>query len=78
MRGGCVGLDSPQRFHHTPRPKARTINSSVNSDESAAKLFTNLSGFLISCPMPAMSCPSAAIFWARTRLACAVCNSRKG
>ena len=39
-------------------------------------MLTKLSGFLISCAMPAVSCPSAAIFCAWTRLACAICNSR--
>src|SRR5215831_17210422 len=53
-----------------------SFNSSVNSDETAAKLFTKLSAFLISCAMPAVSCPSAAIFCAWTRLACAACKSR--
>ena len=46
------------------------------STETAEKLLTKLSGFLISCAMPAVSWPSAAIFCVWTRRSCAVCKSR--
>ena len=39
-----------------------SCNSSINSVEMAEKLFTKLSGFLISCAMPAVSWPSEASF----------------
>src|SRR5262249_28904601 len=52
-----------------------SFSSSNSSPDSSAKLLTKLSGFLISCAIPAVSWPSAAIFCAWTRLACVVCNS---
>src|SRR6266404_4273365 len=50
-------------------------NSSTNSWESAEKLLTKFSGFLISCAMPAVSCPSEASFCVWTRRSWAVRNS---
>src|SRR6516162_7510216 len=52
-----------------------SFSSSNSSLDSSAKLLTKLSGFLISWAIPAVSWPSAAIFWACNRLACAACNS---
>ena len=58
------------------REQLPSIRSS-SSTERAAKLLTKLSGFLISCAMPAVSWPSEAIFSAWIRLAWAVFSSRK-
>ena len=41
---------------------ALSFSSSSSSIESPAKLLTKFSGFLISCAIPAVSWPSAAIF----------------
>ncbi len=41
---------------------AVSFSSSSNSTERSAKLLTKLSGFFISWAMPAVNCPSAAIF----------------
>ena len=43
-------------------PLSASCNSSISSAESAEKLLTKLSGFLISCAMPAVSWPSEASF----------------
>ena len=52
-----------------PPPGCRFLQLvSSNSPDSSANLLTKLSGFLISCAMPAVSWPSAAIFWAWNRL----------
>src|SRR5262249_51400199 len=45
-----------------------SFNSSSNSTERSAKLFTKLSGFLISWAMPAVNWPREAIFSAWIRL----------
>ena len=50
-------------------------NSSISSTESAEKLLTKLSGFLISWAMPAVSWPSEASFSVCTRRSCAVRRS---
>ena len=47
----------------------------MSSTETAEKLLTKLSGFLISCAMPAVSCPSEASFSVCTRRSCAVRKS---
>ena len=49
-----------------------SCNSSISSAEIAEKLLTKLSGFLISCAMPAVSWPSEASFSVCTRRSCAV------
>ena len=54
-----------------------SFNSSVSSAESAAKLLTKLSGFLISCAMPAVSWPSEASFSVCTSRSCAVRRSSR-
>src|SRR6516225_3657287 len=48
-----------------------SFSSCNSSPDSSAKLFTKLSGFLISCAIPAVNWPRAAIFCACSRLACA-------
>ena len=50
-------------------------NSSISSTETAEKLLTKFSGFLISCAMPAVSWPSEASFSVCTKRSCAVCKS---
>ena len=47
----------------------------MSSTEIAEKLLTKLSGFLISCAMPAVSWPSEASFSVCTRRSCAVRRS---
>ena len=47
----------------------------MSSTETAEKLLTKLSGFLISCAMPAVSWPSEASFSVWTRRSCAVRKS---
>ena len=47
----------------------------MSSTETAEKLLTKLSGFLISCAMPAVSWPSEASFSVCTRRSCAVRKS---
>ena len=57
------------RLSRAPAPRR---NSSISSTEMAEKLLTKLSGFLISCAMPAVSWPSEASFWVWTRRSCVV------
>ena len=52
-----------------------SCNSSISSAETPEKLLTKLSGFLISCAMPAVNCPSDASFSVCTRRSCAVRGS---
>ena len=47
----------------------------MSSTETAEKLLTKLSGFLISCAIPAVNCPSEASFSVWTRRSCAVRKS---
>ena len=47
----------------------------MSSTETAEKLLTKLSGFLISCAMPAVSWPSEASFSVWTRRSCAARKS---
>ena len=47
----------------------------MSSTETAEKLLTKLSGFLISCAIPAVSWPSEASFSVWTRRSCAVRKS---
>ena len=54
---------------------AVSFSSSSSSIDSVAKLLTKLSGFLISCAIPAVSCPSEAIFAEWIILACAAFSS---
>ena len=56
-------------------PASASRNSSISSTEIAEKLLTKLSGFLISCAMPAVSWPSEASFSVWTSRSCAVRNS---
>src|SRR5262249_5851578 len=53
---------SARAFWSIVKPFTASCNSSINSLESPAKLLTKLSGFLISCGMPAVSWPSEASF----------------
>src|SRR6266481_5907267 len=73
----AISLISARSFVSRLAPASASRNSSISSTETAEKLLTKLSGFLISCAMPAVSWPSAAIFCAWNRLACAVCKSRE-
>ena len=52
-----------------------SLSSSMSSIESAAKLLTKLSGFLISCAMPAVSWPSEASFSVWISRSCAALSS---
>ena len=52
-----------------------SCSSSISSVETAEKLLTKLSGFLISCAMPAVNWPSEASFSVWTRRSCAVRRS---
>ena len=56
-------------------PPSASRNSSISSTETAEKLLTKLSGFLISCAMPAVSWPSEASFSVWTRRSWAVRKS---
>src|SRR5207249_1117818 len=56
-------------------PARASRSSSISSAETAEKLLTKLSGFLISCAMPAVSCPSEASFSVCTRRSCAARRS---
>ena len=47
----------------------------MSSTETAEKLLTKLSGFLISCAIPAVNWPSEASFSVWTRRSCAVRKS---
>ena len=58
---------------HAPCSASR--NSSMSSTETAEKLLTKLSGFLISWAMPAVNWPSEASFSVCTRRSCAVRKS---
>src|SRR3984893_14488814 len=65
-----VSVSSPnsaRRLSSSATALSPSANSSTSSTESPEKLFTKLSGFLISCAMPAVSCPSEASFsvWIR-------------
>ena len=53
----------------------RILSSSMSSIESAAKLLTKFSGFLISCAMPAVSWPSEASFSVWISRSCAALSS---
>src|SRR5271168_1423490 len=52
-----------------------SCNSSISSTETAEKLLTKLSGFLISCAIPAVSWPSEASFSVWTRRSCVIRKS---
>ena len=56
-------------------PFRASCNSSMSSAETAEKLLTKLSGFLISWAMPAVSWPREASFSVCTSRSCAICNS---
>ena len=56
-------------------PASASRNSSISSTDSAEKLLTKLSGFLISWAMPAVSWPSEASFSVCTSRSCAVRRS---
>ena len=55
-------LTSSRIVSASPTCLKMSLSSSVSSTESAEKLLTKLSGFLISCAIPAVSAPSEAIF----------------
>ena len=57
------------------RLSSSSRSSSTSSPDSAEKLLTKLSGFLISCAMPAVSWPSEASFSVWISRSCAVRNS---
>src|SRR5260370_88189 len=74
-----VSVISPISVRSLPSrdaPRSASCSSLVSSAETAEKLLTKLSGFLISCAIPAVSWPSDAIFSAWIRLACAAFSSR--
>jgi hypothetical protein len=66
---------SPRLFSFGLASSSTSCNSSINSAESAEKLFTKLSGFLISCAIPAVSWPSEASFCVWTSRSCVVRRS---
>ncbi len=68
-------ISCPQLCCRGWRPPSASRNSSMSSTEMAEKLLTKLSGFLISCAIPAVSWPSEASFSVCTRRSCAVRNS---
>src|SRR4029077_5211612 len=59
----------------TCTPPSASRNSSISSTDTAEKLLTKLSGFLISCAIPAVNCPSEASFSVCTRRSWAVRKS---
>ena len=71
--------DQLVRFFAPRRPAARLVqhlaNSPTSSRDSAEKLLTKLSGFLISWAMPAVSWPSEASFSDWMRRSCALRRS---
>ena len=71
----AISLISARNLLSRLAPASACRNSSINSTETPEKLLTKLSGFLISCAMPAVSWPSEASFCVCTRRSCVVRKS---
>src|ERR1700738_700055 len=72
----AISLISVRSLLSRCAPASASRNSSMSSTEMAEKLLTKLSGFLISCAIPAVNWPSEASFSVWTSRACAAFNSR--